>query len=418
MMTLAMLPVSAAPGSTMKAPTIVNALKAPGASFNVDILLNETLGVVSYTFELYYDTSVLTATSISFTRPTFTTGLPSGIDDTIGKVWMGASRATGKDFGDWEPIATIIFSIDARGISALDLQNAVVTDKDANTITPTLIDGLFDNRYQGALSVDTIIDPTLVPTPEGTFVYVAIWVDDVKALWGFQGVLDFDPAILRATGFFMKHNGLTVTWQFVYDNTEGWVSIATSFPLAEKVGLTTITPKKVVTVEFEVIGLGITILDLHDTQLANIYGASLTHPVYDGGFVNLEMAPAIALDTLFVETRRFLLSKDDDGFQTLTAQIKNPIAEVGTTTARAHFIVYDSSLVPIKELYSDEVYISPSMTVRLPAKIKASGLQVPGAYIAEVTAQYLDATLAWTNGRKGSADGARSTMVKSFSVES
>src|SRR3972149_6643861 len=104
-------PVSAqAQRAIIKAPVLLDTAKTPGSTFPIDITIDDVEKLWGYQFFLYYNTSVLTATSYDTYAP-FTVKQQASINDTAGWIFLAYSYPFGETVGfateDDAPIAKI-----------------------------------------------------------------------------------------------------------------------------------------------------------------------------------------------------------------------------------------------------------------------------------------------------------------------
>ena len=148
--------------TTLAAPEIINTSLIAGSTFSIEVTVDEVSSMWSYTIVLSYNTDVLTATGAApwsppppppIPFPPFNTPLASAIDDTAGYVYISACTFYGDDVGvattEPMPIAQIDFSVDARGLSRLDLHDTKIIDVNADTMAHEVVDGYFLNTLLG-----------------------------------------------------------------------------------------------------------------------------------------------------------------------------------------------------------------------------------------------------------------------------
>lgn len=138
-------------GTTLAVSSAIDTNLGPGSSFTVDVTVHDVYGMLGYGFTLYYDTNVLTATNF-VSYPPFIMAWPSQIDDSMGLVEMSYSYELPELFGldvysedDPFPVATITFTVDDWGVSALNLENTKISDCNAGLIDHIVVDGCFSN---------------------------------------------------------------------------------------------------------------------------------------------------------------------------------------------------------------------------------------------------------------------------------
>ena len=123
----------------------------PTDTFTVKINVTDTTELFGFDFTLKYDTSVLTATSVTigdFLLPGYIKW-HEDIDDTVGYVWYAASQSIFEEFGvsGDGTLATIEFTVDSLGGTILDLYDTKLSGPppDANPIAHEVYDGSFAN---------------------------------------------------------------------------------------------------------------------------------------------------------------------------------------------------------------------------------------------------------------------------------
>jgi hypothetical protein len=231
---------------------------------------------------------------------------------------------------------------------------------------------------------------------------------DVEKLWGFQFKMVFDPTIIMPIDF----ETLGIFMPGPSEIGLDYVAISGNSYYGDPTGVTVTAPIAVARIGFVVLDLGVSALDLQDTLMADVNGVNLIHETFDGSFANVGVGAA--LDTMFLETRKFSLAANPDGLFTMTAQVKN--IELGITRVRVKFVVLDPFGGVAAELMTDEARLLPETTVRLSAELDVSGLVWPSSYEVEATMQFLNIDGMWTDGLKGSPSATRTTMVKTFTL--
>ena len=228
---------------------------------------------------------------------------------------------------DWPlPIATITFTVDARGTSVLGIGGSALKDPFGNLIAHNTAAGSFDNTWQGVLSAPDILDNTWMP---GQLLPVEITIAEVENLWGFQFVLHYNEDVLTAVSaeglsLFEGSGGFDIAGP-------GYAGVAYGAP-SDPDGLTTVEPVPIVRIWFRVDALGSSMLNFEDTALVTIYGDALAHDTADGLFVN---AVDLAGRKAWAERKRMTMGTT----YKLNAKVKNLIAQ--PVSAKAIFTITD-----------------------------------------------------------------------------
>ena len=164
---VAVLPTSAS--STMlsvEPPSIIDVNLIPGETFSVNVTIADVVDLTAYEFKLGYDTSVLTATGITigdfFSQYKIWI---EEINDAEGYVKYSVSLpfktpplpgVSGSGI-----LATVDFTVDSYGESALDLDGTKLVDSNGYPIYPEVYDGYFSNTGIGTPVADFTFEPTM-----------------------------------------------------------------------------------------------------------------------------------------------------------------------------------------------------------------------------------------------------------------
>jgi len=409
---------------SVNAPTIQNPSAGPGSTFTVDIYSKDIISPLVYTveFKLKYTTSILTATNIyrNLNRPVMLGKLfYQTIDDSTGIITFSAQYVplAGTDpidgfnstFG--QILIIIAFTVDARGVSTLDLYDVTLKDYYGNVIPVNTVDGSFDNRIEGTVSVPHTIDTTI---GVGSFFDVFVYVDDVVKMWGYQFVLKFDPNVVQAIDFQrISTPPQGFTQGYPSEIGSDYVSMGASRFFGDSIGFTTTTPMPIARIGFIKMADGVTTLDLQNVVVTNIRAKQLIVDVQDGSFANT-LDLAVALDTGFVEKHHVF--KSEQSTFGMAAQIKN--VGSGVTKAKVTFNVLDASGLPAGSAVAPVVVdIMPGSTIRVDGTLNLAPLPTDALYDVVFTVEYLDANGVYVVGMKGAPGATRTTMIKSFVVE-
>jgi len=191
-------------------------------------------------------------------------------------------------------VATVTFEIIHQGVSPesntvpLTFSDVALSNSSALIPTGAPITGSITvlglTLPVGAtLSVDppSIIDPTM--RPSSTF-YINVTIANVADLEVCRFNLTYDSTVLNAIGFnLLRVQGQYPRIDMMLDNNAGflWVQLNYSTPFS------TIDPIPMITMQFHVVALGATFLNLTDTQLLNSTGNPITHQAIGGFFMSL-----------------------------------------------------------------------------------------------------------------------------------
>lgn len=148
--TIRVSPVSAS--STVVSGSIIQDMSlTPGSTFSINISIANVENLWGYSFTLFYNTSILTATSESAYNP-FTQKLFTRINETGGWVHMAYTMPMGTTIGfsttEKTAMAKIEFTVNALGSSLLDLNDTKLSDPmglEGEIILHDVHDGYFTN---------------------------------------------------------------------------------------------------------------------------------------------------------------------------------------------------------------------------------------------------------------------------------
>lgn len=251
----------------------------------------------------------------------------------------------------------------------------------------TLIGTASSQEPVTTLSAPMVYDETL--TPGSTF-SIDIMISDVENLWGYQFILDFDPAILSALSY-TSYAPFVMPFPSEINNTAGYVSVAFGMPFGTTEGFTGTTA--LINIEFSVEAYGGCYFNLHDSILTtpDVPPQLISHEIVDGHFANIapQWSANLVRRSAWPEHHHWVVSKDSD--LTLTAKVKN----LGTmpTMVKAVFTVADGDGLWQIELETDVVLLKPNAMKNLAVTITLLDLnQTPpgpyGTYYIEAQCMY------------------------------
>lgn len=299
-----------------------------GAPFSIDVKITDVIDLYGFDLKLGYDTSVLTAidivvgdffydSAVWITKINDTAGadpVEKGGDPDRGYAWIVVTVPLGTTEGvdGSGTLATVTFTVDARGESILNLYGAepsiqepytvLLIDSNAVEISRTVVDGYFSNVEEvlTTISVEpsSIIDPTLVP---GEVFTVNIMVTNVIDLYGVDFKLAYDTCILTATNLDFTGNIFIdgeyspdyAVWAQVINDTAGaggagkgrvWVGLSEG--LGEQAGVN--GSGRLVRITFTVDAIGESNLDIFSTEVVGWGAMDIPHSIDDGYFSNIE----------------------------------------------------------------------------------------------------------------------------------
>ncbi|MGB9778958.1 MAG: cohesin domain-containing protein, partial [Candidatus Bathyarchaeales archaeon] len=264
---------------------IVNAALTPCNSFNVSVKIENATNVHSFQFKLTADKTILNITDAYFGD--FLPGATGyyTIDYNEGSITFTAQLPIGQPpVNGSGTLAIIEFHVILLGETGLNFSETWIRDQEAQELPFETYDGYFNNMMIPKLAVDPpeITDPTLVPPK--TF-QINITLAEVEGVYDYEFKLGFDPTVLACLkvdiqDVFGETNYIP---QFSVNNALGFVWVRVDY-YEPAIPISTMEPVTLVKLTFRVKAMGISILDLHETELSNTEGGLIQHEVYDGLF--------------------------------------------------------------------------------------------------------------------------------------
>jgi hypothetical protein len=342
-------------------PKVMDLTLTQGKNFTINVTVTnvEEPGLYAYQFKLYYDKTILNATSVNlppghFLTPTLAS---TNIFVTELKVYhdLGYVSAAVTLMSD-EPgktgsgtLVTITFNVTGIGSSTLDLKDIILLDPNLQEIPHEVVDGQFSNKPApppAKLSVHppSIRDPALVPNQNFT---IDITIAEVENLYGYEFKLSYNTSVLDCVNVTIHtvQNETNFTPQTSEDEVAGtiWVNVTYHSPAKP---IATYPPLILVTIKFQVTALGESILHLYDTNLVDQLGQLIGHETSDGYFSNLITRDLAILDVIPSRTHayeKFVVgARVYESIIKITVIVRN---EGGTTETFDVSTYYDDTLI-------------------------------------------------------------------------
>jgi len=275
---------------TFEPERTVNATLTPCNNFNVSVKITNATNVHGLQFKFAFNQTVLTIVD-AYAGDFLIGATPSkAINNTEGYIIFGLQLSpSDPPVNGSGTLAIIEFHVESLGESDLTFVGAEtwLRDPEGQDLPYETFDGYFNNMMVPKLAVDppVIFDPTLVPPK--TF-QINITLAEVDDLYDYEFKLGFDPAVLACIKLEIHDvfNETNYTPQFSVNNTLGvaWVRVDYYEPA---VPISTMEPVALVTLTFRIKAMGMSALDLYDTELSNTRGGLIEHEVYDGLFMSV-----------------------------------------------------------------------------------------------------------------------------------
>jgi hypothetical protein len=211
------------------------------------------------------------------------TSMTATIDNGAGVISVSINLTDPSRMADGNGTLTIFkFHVKEISDSILDLYDTQLWDSDLLPLPHTTKDGCFNNVLMPVIYVDPplIINPSMQPS---TQFQININVANVSDLYDFEFTLEYDTSVLNGLGVIVIpfDNEISFDLQFSLNDTAGriWVKVQ-YYPPAQP--LTTLEPRTIVKLFFQVQSYGATPLHFNQTELSNSLGQSVKHIAKDG----------------------------------------------------------------------------------------------------------------------------------------
>jgi len=214
-------PISAA-ATVLSAPVLRDTTKTPGQSFSIDIKVASVEKMWGYDFFVYYNTTVLTATGAASYSPFTEKPMDPVINDTAGYVYVVFHMPMGERVGfstvQPQSIVKMDFTVDAVGVSPLDISKPSLANVEGAAITHRTVDGLFANVeidvHDVAVTGVTVSETTV---PVGGSVTITVTIENTGDFdESFSVSVYYDSVLIGTPASVTLSAGATATKIFTW----------------------------------------------------------------------------------------------------------------------------------------------------------------------------------------------------------
>jgi hypothetical protein len=258
----------------------------PCHDFNINVTIINAIYLHGFNLKLGYNATILECTTVEeggFLANFGSTTMAYAINNTEGYIFVSVNLTTPEATAEGTgTLAKFTFHVIGIGDSIIHLYETELFDMDEAPLPHVTSDGYFNNVLMPKLYVDPplILDPSMTPSDE---FQVNINVANISDLYDFEFTLLYDTTVLNGLGLLVIPfaNQTSFDLQFMLNDTCGkiWVKVQ-YYPPAEP--LTTISPKTLVRLFFQIQSYGATTLHFNKTKLSNSLGMLITHIAEDG----------------------------------------------------------------------------------------------------------------------------------------
>ncbi len=242
------------------------------------------------------------------------------------------------------------------------------------------------------------VDPaTTAVNPGGSFT-ISVIIQGVTDLFSYEVKLGYDNDILAvaavAEGPFIKDQTTSPMGTFFSSIVDPNYVYGVCVTLGSYPGVS--GSGTLFTVTFDVIDAGAVNLDLYDSILLDSNGTTMAHELAAGYFETPARANLLRRSA-WPEHHHFVVSKDEDGVQTLNAKAKN-LGPIDILIRVTFDIMRDDSF--LTSATSDEVLVTPGVIVELAADFGPLAPTDAGKYYVSARAYYSWSGTNWFPGEK------------------
>ncbi len=267
---------------------IVDPSYIEGSVFNVSLSIRNATNLNSWSAKIAYNESILNATAVyegDFLKAVGSTSFNFEIqhNTTHGLVNMNCIVTTGEGANGDGELAIITFEVVDLGQSDIEISEPDLRDPSETELPFNVYHGYFNNILMAKLR----IEPSEVSGPEyvpGSTFTINVTLEDVENLKTCIFNLTYIPSVILEIDVNVPPVlGQTPIKKLQIDDVEGYIWAELTYPDQ----ITTYEPVAIMMVEFQVVAMGISPLNLTDTELYDTEGGPITHEVYHGIFIGL-----------------------------------------------------------------------------------------------------------------------------------
>jgi hypothetical protein len=257
---------------------IVDSSLAPSNEFYVNISVVDAAYLAYFAFNLSFNNAILDAIEA---RWGWTDIGPYPLIDNLSGVINGSSNIDPPITGN-STLVIIKFHVKDLGEGDFHLFGLTLLDSWGDALPFTTTDGYFNNLLITRIFVDPPyrMDPNLRPGNTTSFGIVGENFNDVKCV---EFDLLFNPAVIRIIGYLANPiNGYIVDPEITVINSIGKMHAKLTYDPPVFASVATI-----MNITFQIVGFGVSSLDLNDTTLTDSFGNPISHQAEDGMLVTV-----------------------------------------------------------------------------------------------------------------------------------
>ena len=269
---------------------VVDSGLTAGSFFNVSLKVADASYLNSWKAKLAFDKTVLLGNSAfegAFLKAAGSTAFSFEIlndyNATHGLVIMNCSLLSDAWISGNGELAIMTFEVSALGESNITLVDPELLNPTGALLPFVAFSGYFSNILLAKLSIEPseVSGPSYLP---GTTFTINVTLDDVENLKSCIFNLTYVPSIIHEINLVVPSvQGKTPVKKLQVDDDAGYIWANVTYPG----GITVYEPATVMRVEFQVVSMGVSPINLTDTSLYDVSGMPITHEVHHGIFIGL-----------------------------------------------------------------------------------------------------------------------------------
>ena len=271
-------------------PKVIDPTLLAGSYLNLSLKTANATSITTWAMSIFYDNNILNIENgssimrgefLDTYNGTLTGVIQQNYNLTHGMVQLGgvfSSSASGNG-----TIVTIAFQVLALGESAITISDVTLEDSSGLPLPFTTANGYFNNILLAKLSIDPdlVTGPAYVP---GTTFTINVTLSGFENLKTCIFNLTYNPSVIQEIAISTPSVlGQTPIKKLQVDDGAGYIWTNLTY----RSGISSIDPVTIMTIEFQVLAMGVSPISLTDTQLLDITDNPIVHETHDGIFIGI-----------------------------------------------------------------------------------------------------------------------------------
>jgi hypothetical protein len=271
-------------------PKVIDPSLTAGSYLNMSLKVANATSIITWSANIFYDNSILSIENesniirgefLDAYNGTLSSIVSQNYNLTHGMVQLGgvfSSSASGNG-----TMATIAFQVLALGESAITVSDVTLEDSSGLPLPFATADGYFNNVLLAKLSIDPdlVTGPTYIP---GTTFTINVTLSGFENLKTCVFNLTYNPSVIQEIAISTPSVlGQTPIKKLQVDDGAGYIWTNLTY----RNGISSLSQVTIMTVEFQVLAMGVSPIDLTETQLFDINDNPIIHETHNGLFIGL-----------------------------------------------------------------------------------------------------------------------------------